>query len=298
MKLITSIHFINNKIILRVPKTKKMLELKNIIEEVFQKEKRNNFTFLTGAGISADSGIPTYRGSDGIWVKGTKFHKPEEFGTYSYFLEHPEEVWQYTLFRKKMLESAAPNFSHITLTNIEALLDDRFHLITQNIDNLHYRAGTKRIYEIHGTYREVKCSRVCRGILPLPEIVQGKDLTEELSATELVALKCPECDSWLRPNILWFDEYYDEQTHKKYSALKVAKNTGVLFIIGTSGAINLPIEIARSTLKYGGYVVDLNIEDNHFTDLLKDKKRALILRGETKEYLPKIEALIKNCIHK
>ncbi|MFH6993698.1 Sir2 family NAD-dependent protein deacetylase [Flavobacterium sp. FlaQc-48] len=70
------------------------------------------FTFLTGAGISADSGIPTYRGIDGIWIKGTQFHKPEEFGTYKYFKEHPEEVWQYSLFRKKMFESAKPNESH------------------------------------------------------------------------------------------------------------------------------------------------------------------------------------------
>ncbi|MEM1137418.1 MAG: Sir2 family NAD-dependent protein deacetylase, partial [Bacteroidota bacterium] len=83
--------------------------LKGILKEVFRKDKRNKFTFLTGAGISAESGIPTYRGSDGIWVKGTKNYKPEEFGTYRYFIEHPEEVWQYTLYRKKILEEATPN---------------------------------------------------------------------------------------------------------------------------------------------------------------------------------------------
>ena len=77
-------------------------QLENIIQQVWHKEKRNLFTFLTGAGISSDSGIPTYRGIDGIWVKGTQFHKPEEFGTLRYFRQHPEEVLQYSLFRKKM----------------------------------------------------------------------------------------------------------------------------------------------------------------------------------------------------
>jgi len=72
--------------------------LEILIQENFRKEKRNLFTFLTGAGISSESGLPTYRGSDGIWIKGTKYHKPEEFGTYAYFSRNQEEVWQYNLF--------------------------------------------------------------------------------------------------------------------------------------------------------------------------------------------------------
>jgi len=114
-----------------------MEELNKIIKEAYARERKNKITFLTGAGISADSGIPTYRGVDGIWVKGTQFHKPEEFGTYRYFSEHQEEVWQYVLFRKKMIESAQPNESHLILAELEELLGDRFHILTQNIDNLH-----------------------------------------------------------------------------------------------------------------------------------------------------------------
>ncbi len=276
-----------------------MEQLNDIIEEVFAKKKRNGFAFLTGAGISADSGIPTYRGSDGIWVKGTKFHKPEEFGTFNYFRTHQEEVWQYTLFRKKMIENAQPNESHFILAEMEQLLDDRFHLITQNVDNLHRRAGNKRLYEIHGNYREVKCSSTsCKDIRPIPPILNGKDLKEELLPEELDALKCPECGDWIRPNILWFDEFYDERTHKKFSALKVAKNSGILFIVGTSGATNLPMEIARTTLRYGGYVVDLNIEDNHFTKLLENKKHAVIIRERSTDVLKLIKEKIESCISK
>ena len=273
-----------------------MKKLNEIIREVALKEKRNKFTFLTGAGISADSGIPTYRGTDGIWVKGTKFHKPEEFGTYKYFIENQEEVWQYVLFRKKMIEEAKPNNSHIILNELEQILGNRFHLITQNIDNLHRRAGNVNIYEVHGNYREVKCSVDCKGILPIPIVLSGKRIKEELSKEEIDALKCQTCGNWLRPNVLWFDEYYDERTHKKFSSLKIAKNSGILFIIGTSGATNLPLEIARTTLRYGGYVIDLNIEDNHFTELLKDKKRALIVRERSSDILPIIKEQIEKSI--
>ncbi|GGG07728.1 hypothetical protein GCM10011344_05340 [Dokdonia pacifica] len=139
----------------------------------------------------------------------------------------------------------------------------------------------------------MKCSIDCKEILPIPNNLSGKDITEELRKDEIDYLKCPECGNWLRPNILWFDEYYDEKTNKKFSSLKVAKNSGVLFIVGTSGATNLPIEIARTTLKYGGYVVDMNIEDNHFTELLKDKKRAIIVREKSSDILPIIKEQIE-----
>ena len=270
-----------------------MNQLLDIIEEVFAKAKRNKFTFLTGAGVSAESGIPTYRGTDGIWVKGTQYHKPEEFGTYTYFLTHPEEVWQYTLFRKKMIEEAKPNQSHIILAQLEQMLQDRFHLITQNIDNLHRRAGNQNIYEIHGNYREVKCAKNCKEILPFPENVKGKELTEDLLEEEIPYLTCQECGHWLRPNVLWFDEYYDEKTHKRFSALKVAKNSGVLFIIGTSGATTLPLAIAETTLKYGGYVVDINIEDNLFTKLFKKKKNFVSIRKKSSDILPEIKIYLE-----
>lgn len=270
-----------------------MNTLENIIAEVAAKKHRNWFTFLTGAGLSADSGIPTYRGSDGIWIKGTKNYRPEEFGTFKHFLEEPQEVWQYTLFRKKMFEQAQPNQSHKDLAEIEAMLKDRFQLITQNIDGLHIQAGNERMYEIHGNIREVKCAAGCKGILPLPEGLKSKDKEEELTAAEIELLKCPACGGWFRPNVLWFDEYYDEKTHKKFSSLKVAKNSGVLFILGTSGATSLPLAITETTLKYGGTVVEVNIEENNFTELLKGKKRQLSIRKKTSEVLPEIKALIQ-----
>lgn len=271
-------------------------QLSEIIKQVYNKKSRNLFTFLTGAGISAESGIPTYRGVDGIWIKGTKFHKPEEFGTFKYFKENPEEVWQYSLFRKKMFENARTNDSHHEMVEIENLLQDRFHLITQNIDNLHRRSGIKTIYEIHGNNREMKCSNGCKGIENLPDEIEGKDIDEDLTEKDIELLKCKECGSWMRPNILWFDEYYDEKTNKKFSSLKIAKNSGILFIVGTSGATNLPMAIAESTLKYGGTIVDINTEDNLFTELLKDKKNKIIVRETSTRALKTIRELLQTII--
>lgn len=269
-------------------------QLHEIIKKVYDKKYRNLFAFLTGAGISADSGIPTYRGADGIWIKGTQFHKPEEFGTYKYFKENPEEVWQYSLFRKKMFENAQPNASHRKIVEIEDLLQEKFHLITQNIDNLHRRAGTKRIYEIHGNNREIKCSNGCKEVIDLPIEIEGKQIDEDLTAKDIELLKCKECGSWMRPNILWFDERYNEKTNKIFSSLKVAKNSGILFIVGTSGATNLPIAIAETTLKYGGTIVDINTEDNLFTELIKEKKNKIIIRGTSTETLKTIKEIFEN----
>ncbi|GAA5086095.1 NAD-dependent deacylase [Chryseobacterium ginsengisoli] len=269
-------------------------QLEEIIHQVYHKEKRNLFTFLTGAGISSDSGIPTYRGIDGIWVKGTQFHKPEEFGTLKYFKQNPEEVLQYSLFRKKMFEESEPNQSHFELVEIENMLQERFHLITQNIDNLHRRAGNQRIYEIHGNNREIKCSNGCKEIVNIPEEIKGKNIDEDLTERDIELLTCPTCGHWMRPNILWFDEYYDEKTNKKFSSLKVAKNSGVLFIVGTSGATNLPLAIAETALKYGSTIVDINTEDNNFTELIKNKKNKLIIREKSTEVLKVIKEIIEN----
>ncbi len=269
-------------------------QLESIIHQSYHKEKRNLFTFLTGAGISSGSGIPTYRGTDGIWVKGTQFHKPEEFGTLRYFRQNPEEVLQYCLFRKKMFENVEPNESHFELAAIENMLQDRFHLITQNIDNLHRRAGSRRIYEIHGNNREIKCSDGCKKIVNLPEEIKGKNIDEDLTERDKELLTCPECGHWMRPNILWFDEYYDEKTNKRFSALKKAKNSAILFIVGTSGATNLPIAIAGTALKYGAFIVDINTEDNNFTELIRNKKNAVIIREKSTDALKAIREIIEH----
>lgn len=270
-----------------------MKELKNILQEVQTKKSRNYITFLTGAGISSASGIPTYRGSDGIWIKGTKYYKPESFGTFEHFSKNADEVWQYTFFRKKMFSEAEPNDSHYLLKEIEDCIPDKFNLITQNIDNLHQRAGSRKVYEIHGNLREMRCSEECsKDVYEMPNI-PPKNIEEDLTYDEKKLLFCPKCGEDTRPNILWFDEFYNERNFKLDTTLRIAKNSGLLIILGSSGATNLPNALVQQTIKYGGYVIDVNLEDNNFTENFNGKKNFFKFRGDIKEFLELFKNLIK-----
>lgn len=271
-----------------------MKNIKDIIKESLNRVRRNNITFLTGAGISSASGIPTYRGADGIWIKGTKFYKPESFGTYKHFSNNVDEVWQYTFFRKKMFAEAEPNEAHFCLVSIEESLRDRFHLITQNIDNLHQRAGSKCMYEIHGNLREMRCSGECsKEVYKIPDEISLKANDEDLTYDEKKLLICPKCQGITRPNILWFDEYYNERNFKLDTTLRLTKNTSLLMILGSSGTTNLPNRLVEQTLKYGGFVIDVNLEDNTFTENYKDKKHFYSYRGAVSEFLEIFQKEIK-----
>lgn len=274
--------------------------IETILKEVLSKEKKNLFTFLTGAGISAASGIPTFRGKDGYWVSGSKNYKAQEIGTYKMFQVASMEVWKWFLYRKSITEAALPNMGHHKIKEIENLLQDRFVLISQNVDSLHKKAGSsqERTYLIHGDFDFVRCGDECsRELYPFPTGIdlQNRD-KDTITEEEWKLVRCPKCGEDLRPNVLWFDEYYNEHYFRSESALRAAKNTGVLFIIGTSGATNLPIELAKTVLQYGGYVFDVNIEDNQFTELLKGKKRAVTIREDSSVFLEEVENILKRIV--
>lgn len=274
------------------------MTIETIIQHGLKRAHKNKITFLTGAGISAASGIPTYRGSDGIWIKGTKFYKPESFGTFQHFNNHADEVWQYTFFRKKMFANAEPNPSHYDLVALESQLGDRFELITQNIDNLHQRAGSKTVYEIHGNLREMRCASECtKAIYKMPSAIELKDQDEDLTMEEQQLLFCPECGDHTRPNILWFDEYYNERIFKVDTCMSIAKRSSLLIILGSSGATTLPNSLVAQTLRYGGYVIDVNLEDNQFTKEFKDKKQFVSYRGTITDFLDLLKKEIENYEH-
>ena len=107
--------------------------------------------FLTGAGISAESGIPTFRGPEGYWTVGSREYRPEELATYEAFTRMPDEVWAWYLYRRGVCRAARPNPAHLALVELERALGDRFLLVTQNVDGLHLRAGhsAERVLQIH-----------------------------------------------------------------------------------------------------------------------------------------------------
>lgn len=151
-----------------------------------------------------------------------------------------------------------------------------------------------RTYEIHGNLETVRCSRECtKAIYPFPADIVIESVEQEITSAQLNQLKCPNCGSMLRPNILWFDELYNERLYKLDSSLKAAKNTGLLFIIGTSGATNLPNQLVAQTLHYGGSIVDINIEEGHFALLAREKKNGYVIRGTSSEVLPQLVSQVR-----
>jgi NAD-dependent deacetylase len=247
---------------------------------------------LTGAGVSAESGIPTFRGAEGYWVVGSRNYVPQEMATRAMFEAHPEEVWRWYLYRFGVVRGAEPNDGHRALARLEEALGERFTLVTQNIDGLHRRAGSRRLLAIHGEAEWVRCAAECgAGLTPLPAL-GARDGNPPLSAGERRALSCPRCGGWLRPHVLWFDECYDERYYRMESALRAAEEADLLLVVGTSGATNLPMQIGRIAFTRGAAIVDVNPDDDPFAQLAARAARGFAARGTATALLPGIVAAL------
>ena len=248
-------------------------------------------TVLTGAGISAESGIPTFRGPEGYWTIGSKQYHPQEMATYQMFVQHPEAVWQWYLYRMGVCRDADPNPGHFAVSEMEDRFQDRFTLITQNVDGLHLRAGNslERTFQIHGNVFFIRCAKGCiEKIIPIPEALPAKTREDALTETDRQLLVCPDCGGWLRPHVLWFDETYNEEHYRFVSSLKAARRTELLLVVGTSGATNLPNQVAWEVKDRGGIIVDINIEENPFTQLALSSPRGHFIKAPSAAALPKI----------
>jgi NAD-dependent deacetylase len=173
---------------------------------------------LTGAGISAESGLATFRGSGGLW----NGYRIEEVATPEAWHANPALVWSFYSMRRRDALAAQPNAAHIALAHIEQQLGDRFYLCTQNVDDLHERAGSHRIHHMHGTLFQSRCVRCNQ---PFPD----RSFYEEAKTLPT----CSKCNSRIRPHIVWFgeipldmDTIYDE-----------LDRSTILLVVGTSGSV-------------------------------------------------------------
>ncbi len=175
-------------------------------------------TALTGAGVSAESGVPTFRDAHTeLW----SLHRPEDLATPEAFARNPKQVWDWYAMRREMVRAVDPNPGHLALARLEGLAP-RFTLITQNVDGLHQRAGSRSVIELHGNLNRVRCSR------------EGTVL-REWTESELVPPCCPRCSGLLRPDVVWFGEMLPEEALRQARDAAVACD--VFLSVGTSNLV-------------------------------------------------------------
>ena len=198
-------------------------------------------TVLTGAGISAESGIPTFRDpQDGLW---TRF-RPEDLANAAAFRRDPKLVWDWYAWRRRAAEAAEPNAGHLALARMETRVPE-FVLITQNVDGLHARAGSRRLVELHGSIMRSKC-------------LEENVVTEPAEGDEERPPRCLKCGAPLRPDVVWFGEGLPD--HVLNAALEAASVCEVFFSVGTSAAVNPAAELPMLALQAGAKVIEINPE--------------------------------------
>lgn len=264
-------------------------EIKKVLKDFSKGSGR--ITILTGAGISAESNIPTFRGPEGFWTVGSKEYHPQEMATYQMFMQNPDEVWKWYLYRLGICRKADPNKGHLALVEMENFFQNRFTLITQNVDGLHLRAGNslENTYQIHGNIFFTRCAYECTStIYPIPKNLRAITKGEDLDESQRKLLLCPDCGRYARPHVLWFDEAYNENFYRYHSSINVAGQTELLIIIGTSGATNLPNMVAREVKNHNGIILDINIEENPFSNMALKSERGYFIKEPSSTALPAI----------
>ncbi len=269
------------------------MDLEAIVKQIHSCiEHDKQITFLIGAGLSVDSGIPTFRGEEGYWTVGSKNYQPEEMATFQMFSQAPKEVWNWYLYRKSICLNAKPNEGHHNLKKIQHLLDTSCSIVSQNVDGLLSRVGIKasNTYHIHGDLDYVRCTKPCTTLkIPFPDSIEVLNYKKNcLSDSDWKSLHCPECGSLMRPHVLWFDESYNQTHYSLNSVMKKIEQTGILFIIGTSLTTNLPSTIVQYVLSNNERVIEINPNSSDFSKLLQDAANGQSFQSGSSQFLAQL----------
>ena len=228
---------------------------------------------LTGAGISAESGVPTFRGAGGLW----RDFKPEDLATPQAFARDPKLVWEWYAWRREMLSKCLPNAAHRALVEMENSLlvadaDARsalamFTLITQNVDGLHEAAGARHVLRLHGSIWSLRCTREgARWIdrrVPLPELPP----------------RCPECGALARPDVVWFGETLDPAV--LHAAQEASARAATMIVIGTSAIVQPAASLPLIAKRNGARLVEINPDETPLSVYADE-----VLRGPAAVELP------------
>jgi NAD-dependent deacetylase len=217
---------------------------------------------LTGAGISAESGVPTFRGAGGLW----RSYRPEELATPGAFRRDPALVWEWYNWRRQLVAQCEPNAAHQTLAEMEEALPD-FTLITQNVDGLHRAAGSQNVLELHGNIWRLRCTTCGQTMedhrVPLPELPPH----------------CPACEGLLRPDVVWFGESLPTQVLE--DAWTAATRCSTMLAIGTSAVVQPAASLPMIARRNGAQLIEVNPAETPLSNHADE-----VLRGPAAQVLP------------
>lgn len=218
---------------------------------------------FTGAGISAESGVPTFRGQNGLWNE----FRVEELATPQAFAAHPKRVWEWYNWRRELVSRIEPNLGHLAVATFERFFL-RFCLVTQNVDGLHDRAGNERVLKLHGDLWQLCC------------VSCGRSRMDFQPVLPLLPPRC-KCGGLLRPGVVWFGEMLPAEVFEQ--AVRATQSCDLFFSIGTSAQVFPASQLPGIAREHGAYVVEVNIEPSAAAQEAHE-----VLLGKAGEILPKL----------
>jgi NAD-dependent deacetylase len=232
----------------------------------------NHILVLTGSGISAESGIPTFRGKDGLW----KTFRAEELATPTAFIRDPRLVWEWYDWRRGIIGTKEPNPGHKVLATWEVLFAN-FALITQNIDGFHQKAGSKNVIELHGNIWKQRC-------IEDSSIVENHDIP-----LKEIPPHCETCGALLRPHVVWFGESLDGAILQK--SFTLSSGCDVMLVIGTSAYVQPAASLPLNAAQAGATIIEINPDPTPLTE-----QADFSFRAKSGEFLPLMDAAIREKI--
>jgi len=235
--------------------------------------KTSRVAILTGAGISAESGIPTFRGEEGLW----KNYRAEQLATPQAFAQNPGLVWEWYNWRRGIIGSKDINDGHRVLSKWENIFPT-YSVITQNIDGFHAKAGSTNIVELHGNIWKMRCT--------------AEQTVRENYETPLSEIppRCPDCGAMLRPHVVWFGESLDQAVIQQAFAL--SSSCEVMFVVGTSAVVQPAASLPITAADAGAKIVEINPNPTPLT-VYAD----FSFRGNSGEILPLIDRELSQALH-
>jgi NAD-dependent deacetylase len=230
----------------------------SVADKLKQAEK---IIFVTGAGISQESGIPTFRGKDGLWRK----YDAMKLATIDAFYENPKLVWEWYEERRQNIRAAKPNTGHLAIAELEKKRP--VHVLTQNIDGLHQRAGSKSVYELHGSIITVKCT-VC-------------DFKDKITSSFSQLPPLCRCGNILRPDVVWFGEPLPQDVWQ--DAMRHASSCDVMVVVGTSLAVSPANLLPVYAKQNGAVIIEVNPEETPMSGTMD-----LSIRSPAAKTLPEL----------